>query len=162
MLARLIRNGSRVSHPPTLTIRRCTRRRGTAPVGSSVNKLAVLLGCAAAIAFGSGAHGAADVSARRLLDAEREPSQWLTYNGSYSEQHYSRLDRIGRENVKRLGLSWFADYDTNLQQQGQPLYVDGVIYVSTAWTKVYAFDAKTGRQIWQYDPHTKGETIRKV
>ena len=139
-----------------------------------MNKLTILFICASAIVLAScqmsapsassspDARRSADVSARRLLDAEREPSQWLTYNGSYSEQHYSRLTDITRANVKDLGLAWFADYDTNLQQQGQPLYIDGVLYVSTAWTKVYAFDAKTGRQLWQYDPRTKGETIRKV
>ncbi len=39
---------------------------------------------------------------------------------------------------------------------GTPLYIDGVIYVSTAWSKVYAFDAKTGKQLWQYDPKIAG------
>ena len=41
-------------------------------------------------------------------------------------------------------------------------YIDGVIYVSTAWSKVYAFDARTGKQLWQYDPKTPGEWIRNV
>ncbi len=152
-------------------------KRGTALLdlrGMLMKKVTVLLGCAAAFLFvacqtsgpqpsraGAG-HGPANVTAQRLLDAEREPSQWMTYNGSYSEQHYSRLTQITRDNVKNLGLAWFADYDTNLQQQGQPLFIDGVIYVSTAWTKVYAYDAKTGKQLWQYDPKTPGQTIRKV
>ena len=105
---------------------------------------------------------AANVSAQRLLNADSEPSQWLTYGGDYNEQRYSRLTAITRDNVKQLGLKWFADYDTNLSQDGTPLYVDGVVYVSTAWSKVYAFDAATGKTLWKYDPKTPGEWIRNV
>ena len=105
---------------------------------------------------------AANVTAQRLLHADSEPSQWLTYGGDYNEQRYSRLTGITRENVKQLGLKWFADYDTNLSQDGTPLYIDGVIYVTTAWSKVYAFDAATGKTLWQYDPKTPGEWIRNV
>lgn len=98
---------------------------------------------------------AARVDAQRLL--EPEPGQWLTYGGSYSEQRYSALDEITRDNVEELGLAWFADYDTNLQQEATPLYIDGVLYVSTAWSKLYAFDARSGEQLWQYNPRVPGE-----
>jgi alcohol dehydrogenase (cytochrome c)/quinohemoprotein ethanol dehydrogenase len=108
------------------------------------------------------AAGPANVTAGRLLHADAEPSQWMTYGGDYNEQRYSRLTRINRANVKQLGLKWFADYDTNLSQDGTPLYIDGVIYVSTAWSKVYAFDARTGKTLWQYNPRTPGEWIRNV
>jgi len=108
------------------------------------------------------AAGPANVTAERLLHADAEPSQWMTYGGDYNEQRYSRLTKITRDNVKQLGLKWFADYDTNLSQDGTPLYIDGVIYVSTAWSKVYAFDASTGKTLWQYDPKTPGEWIRNV
>jgi PQQ-dependent dehydrogenase (methanol/ethanol family) len=105
---------------------------------------------------------AANVTAERLLHADQEPSQWMTYGGDYNEQRYSRLTGITRDNVNQLGLKWFADYDTNLSQDGTPLYVDGVIYVSTAWSKVYAFDAASGKTLWEYDPKTPGEWIRNV
>jgi glucose dehydrogenase len=78
----------------------------------------------------------ANVSDERLVQAAAEPSQWLTYGGTYEEQHYSKLSQITRDNVGQLGLAWFADFDTNLQQEGTPLFIDGVIYVSTAWSKV--------------------------
>ncbi len=99
----------------------------------------------------------AKVTNERLLNAASEPSQWLSYGGTYQEQRFSGLSRINTENVKQLGLTWFADYDTNLQQEATPLYIDGVIYVSTAWSKVYAFDARTGKQLWQYNPKVPGE-----
>jgi len=100
---------------------------------------------------------AAGVDAARLLNAESEPGQWLSYGGNYQEHRFSRLTQINRDNVKQLGLTWFADYDTNLQQEATPLYIDGVIYVSTAWSKVYAFDARTGKELWQYNPRVPGE-----
>jgi alcohol dehydrogenase (cytochrome c)/quinohemoprotein ethanol dehydrogenase len=104
----------------------------------------------------------AAVTAERLLKANQEPGQWMTYGGTYSEQRFSPLKAINRDNAKSLGLAWFADYDTNLQQQGTPLYIDGVIYVSTAWSKVYAYDAKSGRTLWQYNPKVPGEWAAKV
>ncbi len=104
----------------------------------------------------------ADVGSARLLNAASEPSQWMTYGGTYEEQRYSGLSAINRGNVAQLGLAWYADYDTNLQQEGSPLYIDGVIYVSTAWSKVYAFDARTGKTLWEYDPKTPGQWIVNV
>ena len=106
--------------------------------------------------------GPANVTSERLLNASNEPGQWMTVGGNYEELHYSKLRQITTENVNRLGLAWYADYDTNLSQQGTPLYVDGVIYVSTAWSKVYAYDAKNGAQLWQYDPKTPGQFVVKV
>lgn len=104
----------------------------------------------------------ANVDAERLDHAASEPSQWMTYGGTYSEQRYSTLSQIDTGNVGQLGLAWYANYDTNLQQEGQPLYIDGVIYVSTAWSKVYAFDAHNGKKLWEYDPKTPGQWIVNV
>jgi quinohemoprotein ethanol dehydrogenase len=118
-------------------------------------------GCARNDAQASQA-AAARVDAKRLTNAASEPSQWMTYGGNYEEHRFSGLKQITRDNVKDLGLVWFADYDTNLQQAGTPLYIDGVIYVSTAWSKVYAYDARSGKQLWQYNPKTPGEWIQKV
>jgi len=108
------------------------------------------------------APGFAQVTQERLNRAAEEPGQWMMVGGTYEERHYSPLDEISRDNIDQLGLAWYADYDTNLSQQGTPLYIDGVIYVSTAWSKVYAFDARTGEQLWQYDPKTPKEIAVKV
>jgi len=105
---------------------------------------------------------AANVSQQRLLDAENEPGQWMMVGGTYDEKHYSPLDEINRDNVSELNLAWYADYDVNLSQQGTPLYIDGVIYVSTAWSMVNAFDARTGELLWHYDPQTNREIVTKV
>ncbi|MEO8309090.1 MAG: PQQ-dependent dehydrogenase, methanol/ethanol family [Pseudomonadota bacterium] len=104
----------------------------------------------------------AKVDAQRLADASKGSTQWITYGGNYEETRFSPLKQIDTSNVGTLGLEWFADYDTNLQQTGTPLYIDGVLYVSTAWSKVYAFEAKTGKQLWQFDPKVPGEWAVKV
>jgi quinohemoprotein ethanol dehydrogenase len=118
--------------------------------------LTVALGAGSALPAGQ----AANVTAKRLLNAESEPGQWMTYGGTYSEQRFSQLKSVNAANVGTLGLKWYADYETNQNQHGSPLYVDGVLYVSTARNVVHAFDAKTGRQLWKYNPMIRGERLR--
>jgi alcohol dehydrogenase (cytochrome c)/quinohemoprotein ethanol dehydrogenase len=101
--------------------------------------------------------GPADVDARRLVGAESEPGQWMSHGRTYGEQRFSPLDQITAENVGELGLGWYADLDTRRGQEATPIMVDGVLYVSTAWSKVKAYDAVTGAELWAYDPEVPGE-----
>jgi len=96
--------------------------------------------------------GPVAVDQARLLKGTDDPTQWSHYGGSYNEQRFSPLQQINSQNVKDLGLAWYADYDTNQNQHGSPLYVDGVIYVSTARNVVHAFDARDGKRVWTYAP----------
>jgi quinohemoprotein ethanol dehydrogenase len=100
---------------------------------------------------------AAAVTAERLTKANTEAGQWMSVGRTYDEQRFSPLAQINKDNVKTLGLAWFADFDTNRGQEGTPLAIDGVLYVSTAWSKVKAYDARTGRLLWAYDPKVPGE-----
>ncbi|MEP7311833.1 MAG: PQQ-dependent dehydrogenase, methanol/ethanol family, partial [Pseudomonadota bacterium] len=132
---------------------------------STLAAASVLAGCAVSqqTANTSSARptgSAANVTAERLTNAAREPAQWMSYGGTYSEQRFSPLKAINSANVGELNLQWFADYETNQNQHGSPLYVDGVIYVSTARNVVHAFDGKTGRQLWKYNPMIQGERLR--
>jgi PQQ-dependent dehydrogenase (methanol/ethanol family) len=99
----------------------------------------------------------AAITKDRLLNAERESGQWLSVGRTYDEQRFSPLSQINTSNVARLGLAWFADFDTNRGQEATPLEIDGVLYVSTAWSKVKAYDARSGRLLWAYDPKVPGE-----
>lgn len=101
---------------------------------------------------------AANVNMERLINSASEPEQWMTYGGSYNEQRFSQLDQINTQNVDELGLAWFADFNTNRGQQSTPLFVDGVLYVTEAWSKVNAYDAGTGELLWHYDPQVPGDT----
>ncbi len=84
--------------------------------------------------------------------------EWLTYGRDYGEQRYSPLDKINLDNVKDLGLAWSADLDTARGQEGTPLMIGGKLYITTAWSKVKAYDGKTGKLLWEYDPKVPGET----
>ncbi|HVW67342.1 MAG TPA: PQQ-binding-like beta-propeller repeat protein, partial [Steroidobacteraceae bacterium] len=100
----------------------------------------------------------AAVDDKRLLQAGADADNWLTYGRTYSEQRFSPLAQIDAGNVAKLGLAWYFDLDTNRGQEATPLVVDGVLYTSTAWSKVFALDAATGRLLWKYDPHVPGKT----
>ena len=121
---------------------------------------AILAGCTLNVAMAASAPGAANVTAQRLLKADKEPGQWMTYGGTYSEQRFSPLKKIDSSNIGQIGLQWSADYETNQNQHGSPLYIDGVIYVSTSRNVVYAFDGKTGKQLWKYNPMIQGVRLR--
>jgi quinohemoprotein ethanol dehydrogenase len=113
--------------------------------------------CAAPLAHAQTTRSAGAIDDRRLLDADREPQSWLTHGGTYLEQRYSTLDQINVDTVARLKPTWHFELDTTRGQEATPIVVDGVLYTTTAWSKVYALDAKTGRQIWRYDPQVPGE-----
>ena len=100
--------------------------------------------------------GVANVDDARLEHPEREPQNWITHGGDWREQRFSTLDQINTQTVSRLKPAWYFDYDTTRGQESTPLIVDGVMYVSTAWSKVYALDAKTGTQVWFFDPKVPG------
>ncbi|MEO0499336.1 MAG: PQQ-dependent dehydrogenase, methanol/ethanol family [Pseudomonadota bacterium] len=97
------------------------------------------------------------VTGERLMNAAAEPGSWLTHGGTYEEQRFARLTQVNTGNVAELGLAWMHEFDTNRGQEATPLIVDGVLYTTSAWSKVFAFDAKTGAKLWEYDPEVPGE-----
>lgn len=99
----------------------------------------------------------AAVNTQRLIAADDEPGQWMSTGRTYSEQHFSPLDQITTENVNELGLAWYADFNIPRGQESTPLVVDGVIYVTTAWSNVRAYDAISGETLWQFDSEVPGE-----
>ena len=94
----------------------------------------------------------AAVDGERILASVRDGRDWLSTGRTYSEQRFSPLKSITADNVAQLGLAWFADFDTRRGQESTPIEVDGVIYVTSAWSKLYAIDAKSGKPLWAYDP----------
>jgi quinohemoprotein ethanol dehydrogenase len=100
---------------------------------------------------------AADVDTARIVNADREPGNWLTYGRTYSEQRFSPLKQINDGNVGQLKLAWYYDLDTHRGQEATPIVVDGVMYFSTAWSKVIAMDAATGNRLWEFDPKVPPE-----
>jgi quinohemoprotein ethanol dehydrogenase len=96
--------------------------------------------------------GPAAVDTARAADAASEPHNWMLHGRTYAEQRFSPLDEINTATIGDLGLAWYWDGDYNRGYEGTPIVVDGVMYVSTSWSIVYALDARTGTQLWKYDP----------
>lgn len=115
--------------------------------------LAGLAGCS--MAPGGSATSDGGVDGARIAAAA--PEEWLSYGRDYAEQRFSPLTQITTANVKDLGLAWSADMDTARGQEATPLVIDGKIYITTAWSKAKAYDAVTGKLIWEYDPKVPGE-----
>jgi quinohemoprotein ethanol dehydrogenase len=97
-----------------------------------------------------------NVDEERLLAAENDPDNWLSYGRTYDEQRFSPLTDINDGNVGELGLAFAVPLDTNRGQEATPIVVDGVMYFSTAWSKVMAVKADTGELLWKYDPKNIG------
>jgi quinohemoprotein ethanol dehydrogenase len=88
-----------------------------------------------------------------LKNSGKNAGEWLTYGQSYSEQRYSLLKQIDATNVARLAQAWSYEVGPGGgPQEATPLYANGVLYGITNWSIAFAVDAKTGKEIWRYDP----------
>ena len=112
-------------------------------------------------------HTAGDIHQQRFLQADLEPENWMSLGRNFQQQHHSPLKQINATNADSIGLAW--EYKTftsrgkvNRGLEATPIVVDGVMYTSGAWSIVMAIDAKTGQQIWRYDPQVEGSYARKA
>jgi PQQ enzyme repeat len=96
-------------------------------------------------------------TADELKNDEKTPGDVLTYGMGYSQNRFSPLTHINRDNVKRLVPAWSYSMADNRGQEAQALVKDGVIYL-TDHEKTVALDALSGKQIWksviEYPPDT--------
>jgi len=97
------------------------------------------------------------IDAQRVSNADSEPENWLVHGRTASEQRFSPLTQVNDSNVGQLGLAWYIDLDTSRGQQATPIIVDGLMYSSSAWSKVQVLDAATGELKWQFDPQISKE-----
>ena len=102
------------------------------------------------------AQGPGWVDDERLANADSDVDNWMNYGRTWDEMRFSPLEQINAGNIANLKLAWSVDLDTSRGQEATPLVIDGVMYTSTAWSKVMAIDAATGKVIWSFDPENKG------
>lgn len=118
---------------------------------------ALLCLLALAACSGGGDTGeAGSIDAKRLVAADADSANWLSYGRTYDEQRFSPLDQIDAANVPDLGLAWYADMDSARGQEATPIVIDGRIYITTAWSRVKAYDGRNGKLLWEYDPKVPG------
>jgi alcohol dehydrogenase (cytochrome c) len=120
----------------------------------SIRKL--LLGGAAVLATCPALAG--DVTPDRLVNADKEPQNWLMNHRTYDAQRYSPLDKVNKDNVKSLKLAYalaIGGTAANENLQSTPLAEDGFLYIVDQWGVVYKIDVRSGdmgRIVWRMDP----------
>ena len=93
--------------------------------------------------------------------AHPKPGTWPTYDGNQSGNRFSPLDQINTGNVQHLAPKWmFTIAGAPRALQVTPIVVDGIMYV-TSVNEVFALDARTGREIWHYQPATHAGSGRR-
>ncbi|MFT5441643.1 MAG: quinohemoprotein ethanol dehydrogenase [Myxococcota bacterium] len=102
----------------------------------------------------------AAVDSARLTDADSEPGSWMSYGRTYSEQRFSPLEKVTDANAKDLGLAWSHNLDTRRGIEATSIVVDGVMYLTSSWSIVTALDARTGKELWTFDPAVKKEKAK--
>ena len=135
-----------------------------APEGEGMSRRSVAALGLALVALAS-CHSRAPQAAdfgRRIVAADSAPQNWLSTGRGYDETRYSPLDQIDARNIGRLSLAWSYDLDTDRGQEATPLAVDGMLFTTSAWSKVQAFDSMTGRLLWQFDPKVPGAAAVKA
>jgi quinoprotein glucose dehydrogenase len=89
--------------------------------------------------------------------ASTEYRSWPQYKGSGENIHYSSLTQVDTSNVQQLQVAWEyhtgdADTANHSQIQTNPVIIDGIIYGVSPKMKLFAADARTGKEKWQFNP----------
>jgi alcohol dehydrogenase (cytochrome c) len=95
----------------------------------------------------------------RIVHANQEPQNWLTFSGNLNSQRHSLLTQISPANATDLTLKWVYQSRSLDKHEVTPLVVDGVMYTVQSPNDVVALDASTGKMIWQYS-HKPAEGTR--
>ena len=110
---------------------------------------ALALGAAATAQTGRSVDGA-------YLARGGSGQDWPAVGRDYAEQRFSPLTQVSAATVNRLGIAWYADLPDARGQESTPVMVDGVLYVTGPWSKVFAFDAVSAKPLWSFDPEVAG------
>src|SRR6185295_13545296 len=101
----------------------------------------------------------AQVPYQRIVKAESEPANWLTYAGTYKSQRYTKLDQINKRNVAQLKPAWVYQLKAAGVFETSPIVVDGVMYITEPPSTVTALDVHSGRPLWTYSPAIPPDVI---
>ncbi|WP_428489190.1 pyrroloquinoline quinone-dependent dehydrogenase [Rhodopila sp.] len=96
-----------------------------------------------------------DVSDQQRLAADKNQDDWMLYGRTYDNQRFSPLNQITAENVKSLQPVTLIQTGVVGSFENSPTVVDGIMYISTPYDHVFAYNAVTGKQLWSYVPDLK-------
>ena len=111
----------------------------------------VLLVAAGAAAVCLGAPGG--VTDAMIEQSAQDTSDVLTVGMGPQGQRYSPLSQINTQTVGRLTPVWVMSLGGEKQrgQEAAPLIYNGRMFVTASYSRIYAFDTKTGRKLWKYE-----------
>jgi alcohol dehydrogenase (cytochrome c) len=92
------------------------------------------------------------VSRQQLSNAAKDGANFLHTNANYDQTRFYPNAQINRGNIGHLHPAWIFTTEIKESLETSPIIVDGVMYVTTSFSHVYALDAKTGAEIWHYKP----------
>jgi alcohol dehydrogenase (cytochrome c) len=92
------------------------------------------------------------VSQEMLNNAHQDGSNFLLTNANYAQTRFYPNDQINKNNVAHLHPAWIFTTEVKESLETSPIVVNGVMFVTTSFSHVYALDAKTGQQIWHFKP----------
>src|ERR1700730_6407065 len=110
---------------------------------------------------------AANVTHQRLLNADKEPQNWLMNHRTYDGQRYSPLGRINKGNVKGLKLAYAVALGGSAGKEfneATPLVEDGFVYITDSWGVLYKIDGTSGdagRIVWRMDPKQEKQAANR-
>jgi alcohol dehydrogenase (cytochrome c) len=110
----------------------------------------LILGSHNAAAQGTGGAPAAAVTPSMLERAATDGNNFLHTNGDYAQKRFYPNGQINAANVKRLHAAWIFQTEVKESLETSPIVVNGVMYVTTSFSHVYALNAQTGEELWHY------------
>src|ERR1700720_3545052 len=110
---------------------------------------------------------AAEVTSDRLVNADKEPQNWLMNHRTYDGQRFSPLARINKDNVKGLKLAYAVPLAGGVGKEfieATPLAEDGFLYITDSWGVLYKIDGTSGdagRIVWRMDPKQEKQVANR-
>jgi quinohemoprotein ethanol dehydrogenase len=122
--------------------------------------VALALGCGAGGSHTAERSEGPDDAQLRAADANQD--EWLSYGRTYAEARHSPLAQIHEGNVGELGLAWSYETGTTRGLEATPIAHDGVLYATGSRSIVFAVDARSGRELWRFDPGVPGAALARA
>jgi alcohol dehydrogenase (cytochrome c) len=97
-----------------------------------------------------------------LLNADKDASNWLLYGRDYQTTRYSPLATVNKGNIKNLKAAWNLSFGVLDGQDSQAVVVNGTVYVTSSYNKVWSVDGATGKVNWKYERELPGDVFPKL